>query len=326
MNHDLADDPVFEDALRSALRADASRAPLPQPDWEGSSYVSRRSTTRPSTGRTRRRLAVLVAAAVVVAGVAARVEQGRTLARRGDRTDRTGTVPPVLPRGDEYRVTEVAGVTATPSGVVKPGSWRAFTVPGEDTHLITYVTANIVPLGAVQRCIELVSRSCSPDSPYAPGYSVLVDGHFVEEPLVWPVLPAGTAYVQFVDGHGRPRWERAIDGMVVLAGSGGSAVPLLTAFDVNGHELGYVGPHGPPGEPDPVPDPAFGDLSLEQVLAWQEVVNDTMLTCLTEAGATFPVSSLRPELPPGTAIDPVWDGCVARAKAAAIITARLPSG
>ena len=129
MNHDLADDPVFEDALRSALRADASRAPLPQPSWEESSYLSRRSPPRPSTGRARRRLAVLVAAAVVVAGVAAGVEQGRTLARRGDRTDRTGTVPPVLPRGDEYPVTEVAGVTATPSGVVKPGSWRAFTGP-----------------------------------------------------------------------------------------------------------------------------------------------------------------------------------------------------
>ena len=178
----------------------------------------------------------------------------------------------------------------------------------------------------MQRCTELVSLSCSPDSPYAPGYSVLVDGHFVDDPLVWPVLPAGTAYVQFVDGHGRPRWERAIDGMVVLASSGGSAVPLLTAFDVNGHELGYVGPHGPPGEPDPVPDPVFGDLSIERVLALQEVVNDTVLTCLTMAGATFPVSQLRPELPPGTDIDPVWDDCLARAKAAAIIAARLPSG
>ena len=223
-------------------------------------------------------------------------------------------------------MTEVAGVTATPSGVVKPGSWRAFTVPGEDTHLITYVTANIVPLGAVQRCTELVSRSCLPDGPYAQSLSALVDGKFVDAPLVWPVLPAGTAYVQFVDGHGRPRWERAIDGMVVFAGSRGSAVPLLTAFDVNGHELGYVGPHGPPGEPDPVPDPVFGDLSIERVLALQEVVNDTVLTCLTMAGATFPVSQLRPELPPGTDIDPVWDDCLARAKAAAIIAARLPSG
>ena len=58
----------------------------------------------------------------------------------------------------------------------------------------------------------------------------------------------------------------------------------------------------------------------------QEVVNDTVLTCLTMAGATFPVPQLRPELPPGTDIDPVWDDCLARAKAAAIIASRLPSG
>ena len=103
-------------------------------------------------------------------------------------------------------------------------------------------------------------------------------------------------------------------------------MPLLTAFDVNGQELGYVGPHGPPGEPDPVPDPVFDDVSIESVLALQEVVNDTVLTCLAEAGATFPVSTLRPEMPSGTDIGLVWDDCLARAKAAAIIAARLPSG
>ncbi len=190
-----------------------------------------------------RRAAGVVAAALVVAGVA----EGRTLARRGGRTDRTGTVPPVLPRGEEYPVTEVAGVTATPAGVVKPGSWRAFTVPGDDNHLITYLTANVVPLGSDQRCNELVSLFCLPESPYAQSIGALRDGEFLDAPLVWAALPAGTAFVQFVDGDGRPRWERAIDGMVVFASPNGSAVSLLTALDEHGRRLGYVGP------PDPRP-------------------------------------------------------------------------
>ena len=176
------------------------------------------------------------------------------------------------------------------------------------------------------QCIEEArSALCVPDY-YEAGISVFRSATTEGDtgPRMWAwVVPAGTAFVSYVDGQ-TSLWQRPINGVAVFPDI--NDLPdidseVAVAYSSDGIELGRV-------DRDRVEtvanEQASQGINLAQIdPSQQQQLEDqtqaSLRACLTEAGATFDGSA--GTLPPDADARATWSQCVDRTKAS--VAARL---
>lgn len=238
----------LEDRLRAALRTGADHAPLSAPEWAGPRYIGTAPPRRPALLPAA--AAVLLAALVVGFGVAMSTRNGAADGTHTTSPDRemvattsvpepaTGVRPPFL-RGDEYPLVPVDPPAINVGEAVRPGSVRTARLPDVDLVVGFFEMDGGADGARPRRCVYLtVLSSCGDDASSAgvgiAHVQVPSTGEFVYV-ATWIDVPAGTAYVQFVDPDGTARWQRPLGTTAVFRASANK--PKLTAFDADGREL-----------------------------------------------------------------------------------------
>lgn len=279
----------LEDRLRVALHADADRAPLARPEWEGPMYVSAGSSRR----HWRRPALAAALVLTIVAGLAA-VASTR-------RDDGAVSMPPTFLaptflQGDEYVLERAAARPPERSeGLVDPGSVRAVRPADLDLVVTVFDTAFIHPGALRMRCVEMgagIACMTAAQRSLMSGDQVDVPG--LDQPIgvaVWANVPADAAYVQFVDVDGTARWQRPIDSIAVFRGSGSPTA--MRAFDAEGREIDVPSADaGPPWlttSDTGTTSVAIGRAAAEACLArpgttWDACVEEGRLAAEADAG------------------------------------------
>jgi hypothetical protein len=259
-----------------------------------------------------------IAAVVIVSGIA-----WLKLARTDDST------PAFQPSGTEFRIADLGPATRhTTHGVTLTELSRDIGVNG--TSQLTVEVGLEYQGGEAPvevRCIaEDTSSMCVPDYAEA-GVSVFrtatVEGQTNPFLWAWAQVPAGTAYVSYVDGQ-LSLWQRPVDGVAVFpdvydGGNGDSEVAV--AYSADGVELGRVDRNRRAAvEADQASRGiSVAELDASQQLELATLTDESFTTCLTEAGATFDGPS--GTLPSGTDAGAVWHRCITATKT--IVTPRL---
>ena len=316
----------FERTMRTALDADASRAPSRRVPWTGPTFHDTRAAPRRS-GRVA--AAGVIAAATVAAFIAVGV-------RDSDRSSPAAFQPP----GREFPIADLGPATRHDADDVTLAELsRDIGVPGA-WHLTIEIGLEYqegeAPVEV--RCIEENSAMCVPEYAEA-GLSVYRTATSPGDtnPFLWAwvEVPAGTAYVTYVD-EGQVQapgvedglvslWQRPVRGVAVFpdvyAGSDNWDSEVAVAYSVDGVELGRVDREGLAAFRISEGNTSIliAELDPAQALALNHLTDGSLTTCLTEAGASF--EGAVGSLPPDADAQAVWDQCVATTKA--IVTARL---
>jgi hypothetical protein len=295
---------TLEDRIRRVFEADANQASVPNDAWPG-------PTIELAAGpQSRRRpvlmLAAVAAAIVVVAGTAYLVTRPNDAAPGAWQ-----------PAGVEYPIVDLGPATSS-RNLTTASLSRMIQVPGQPVATLTRTVEYFFgPTAVEMRCVELSGEGCAPDWTWGrqPDVSISssVDNHEASEDIwMWNGLPAGTAYVAYIDGD-RHLWQRPISGFAAFPDVAGRN-EVVTAYSSEGTVLGQVGGGvaSPPvgGE---ATAPMNADVSTTQFAELEALTTTTMRDCLDAAGATWPAVNVA-TFAAGVDGSSIWAGCVATTK------------
>jgi len=285
--------------VRDALISDAERAPRLPEDWPGLD----RMTLAPIEPRHSRYPSYVMAAAAAVALVV--VLAG--LARSDDDTAPTANRS-WIPAGTEFALTDLGPATEVLDGPVVSSLTRQVAVEG---HPPLVVETSLMYLGNAtaveQRCL---SGACRPEwntSTWSTAITSSIDNHEADFNL-WLVegLPAGTAYVTYVDGDKR-LWQRPIAGVAAFPDVAGTD-EQVTAYDDVGNQIAQFGEAHRQAEQFTGTPPLLADISTLEFQQLGELTRETLATCLRGHGGTIGAGDVA-TFPEDVDQISVWDDC-----------------
>ena len=298
-----------------ALLLDAQRAPAPPDTWSATGGLVPVAPFHPRRPRPRRLVGAvgLSAAAAVVAGI---MIVGLSPLSTTDRRPAT-EASEWLPTGSEFLSTDLGPATSVPMGPAVEDLTRRIGIDGHPDQIITRSVRYGNGATAEEHfCFwENGSGGCRPATStgsWSIGISSSIDNGFADTDLwVLEGLPDTVAYVTYTTAV-QQLWQRPVFGFVAFPFT--DPDPVVIGYDRNGTEVGrYSDDISSELDRAYVP-PLQADLTeAEQLDVW-DLTNQTMTSCLTDAGG---------QLGPGgvaTFADhvdqvAVWDGCVAAVKA-----------
>ncbi len=248
------------------------------------------------------------------------------------RTARTEESPPAFqPSGEEFPMTDLGPATQRGARDVND---HTLTELGRDVGVAGTWQLTVEVLLQYQggespvevRCIaEARSAMCVPDYNEA-GVSVFrsatTEGDTSPRMWAW-VVPAGTAFVSYVDGQ-TSLWQRPIVGVAVFPDiNDGPDIDseVAVAYSSDGIELGRVDRDRREAV---ATEQASQRINLAEIDPSQQrelddLTQDSLMTCLSEAGASF--DGTTGTMPTGADARAVWNLCVNTTKAH--VTSRL---
>jgi len=307
---DMIDTADFDTELRSALRADALRAPSTHRAWAGP------TVTAPASSQ-RRRPATY--AAIATAAAAAAIAVFAVTTRRPDHHAATA----FQPTGVEFTLQDL-GVPQSYLNLTMSTQSREIGVVGHPPQIVaTVLTYNGGAAPEVMRCTsEGGSSGCRGVGQAGPdiSWTSSIDNHVADTDLwTWSNVPAGAAFVTYAGGA-EVLWQRPIAGVAMFPKTPGDS-EVAVAYSSSGIELGRVDQATLAAANAAFNDtalPKMADITQAQNEELSNLTDSSLGACLQAAGASIAndVATM-----PGGREAATWTDCVASAKAT--VTARV---
>lgn len=293
----------LEEQLRTEFALDADLARLSSPEWYEVTIVP-----APGSSHGVRWLRIAATAAVLILAIFGIVV---IAARAQDESATLGFVP----TGEELPLIELPLTESTleqtvdMGRVAKPGSVHVITIAGEDKWLMAYDAVDYAEFSGTVHPFHCMGTSemgsCVPEETAIGGFS---DGKRAQ----WVGVPSNAAFVGYIDGAGRPLWQRPLGGMAMFPAVDTDG--QFTAWTDDGTVLETVD-FATSGPVLDMYGGAVDTLTPDQEDQLHYMTRDLTKTCLIAEGATFPGDKLLPVMVQSTG-PAAWQKCVGESRVA----------